>query len=67
MTEAAVLVKVGDVWLRPDAIDAITPHIIAGDSRVSLRGGETVIVRDMAPGDVVNRLAEAVAESGDIP
>ena len=52
--------KVGDVWLRPDAIDAITRHIIAGDSRVSLRCGETVIIRDMAPDAVVNRFAEAV-------
>ena len=60
MEETAVLVKVGDVWLRPDAVEAITRHIIAGDSRVSLRCGETVIIRDMAPDAVVNRFAEAV-------
>ena len=61
MEETAVLVKVGDVWLRPDAVDAITPTSSwGGGSRVSLRCGETAIVRDMAPDAVVKRLAEAV-------
>ena len=56
-----VLVKVGDGWLRPDAVDAITPAPSREGSRVSLRCGETVIIRDMAPDAVVNRFAEAVA------
>ncbi len=60
MEETAVLVKVGDVWLRPDAVEAITPASSREGSRVSLRCGETVIIRDMAPDSVVNRLAEAV-------
>lgn len=49
---------VGDVWVRPDAIEAVRPSP-AGGSSIHLAGGSIVTVRSLLPREVIDRLHEA--------
>lgn len=60
--EAGGLVCLGDVWIRPDAVNALTLGGVSSDvTTVYLASGQTLTVHRTSPAQVAGRLGLGVA------